>query len=789
MAAATLLGVVSGCKKKDNTPDAQATPDNRAVKLEHAYTEHELGIDVGQSANNLVYSDGRLYFIRYASSDNRAADEVYESSTQIVSALLDGTDEKVHGEWKSVYDPFSDNRVRSESYPTAYGVAADGSIVVAERVYTSDETNPNDPIYEEGLYIVKLSAEGEELLRVPLDDEVSAMDMYIERVLFDAAGNVYLVGWNSIVVLDGATLKYAFMYQENNGMNGSFATPEGEIMIITYGMAGMEFKTLDFAAKSAKPGKTYEGNKYFYNTSDGFGRFAFCFPYEANIYGFDLETMTDEMIVSGANSDIDLRQIGSMVTLADGFIVSKYLDEGGTTLVRLIENPDAMVGDKTIVTLGVLYGGQVESQVMAFNRQSTTTRIMVTDYSQYNTQDDYTAGMLRLDADIMAGRAPDIICFDDGGLQASKYAAKGALADLYPLLDADTTVKREDLFENILKAGEVDGKLVHMIAGFGIFTLAGKESIFGDVNSITPQELARIADSRPGSLIMEDMTVDNWLQFSVLFGLEQYVDWATGKCDFDNPDFIAALEFAKRFPKEIDYGNGDDWEVRQRESAEAILSGKTLLQMASFYDGIRSVRSLYSQLGENPAFVGFPAPEGQSGHIISARMDFGISATSPHKELAWEFISRFLAEDYSSGDRWSNTISANRLRFEREAAEELKPLSERDLSKGLNIMIQVGNSGWGTSIYSEEEYIDFLERSVAYSGVDIEALRQYEMTEDEVARARQVIEGATVSLAQNEQIFKIIQEEAESFLSGAKTAQEAARIIQSRVALYVAESI
>ena len=799
LAAATLLGTLAGCKGKtdannDSKDPAQtlSAPDNTNVRLEHAYTETEIEFSSNSSAQNLVYADGRIYFIRHSDSQmgrdisENNADEII-NYVELVSVNLEGADEQVLRKWENSY--VIDSRVSSTTQLRTFNRAKDGTFVLIEESYHYDETDPMNPEYENSMRLIRLSADGEELLTKELGDEVDTENMYIERMLFDAEGNVFLTGWDAIVVLDGQTLEHLFTQREpNGGMQGGFVTPEGEVAYLTYGMDGLEFKMLDVAAKTAKPGKTYVGDKYFSNAlSDGFGDYAFCFPYQSNIYGFNLETMTEELVVSGANSDADLRNIGSMITLDDGFIVSKYLDEGGTALTRLVENPNAMVGDKQIITLGVLYSGQIEGEVLRFNKSSTTARIMITDYSQYNTADDYMAGMTRLDADLIAGRAPDIICFSDG-LQASKYAAKGVLTDLYPILDADPTLSREDLFENILKAGEVDGKLAHIIAGFGIYTLAGKQSIFGDITGITTQELARIADSRPDSRIMEDMVdVESWLQLSVMLGLDTYVDWTTGTCSFDNPDFIAMLEFATRFPKEVNYDN-IDWNVRDREVSEALADGRILLQIASFYDGIRSVRSLKAQFGEDAAYVGFPAPEGQSGHVITAAMDFGISEASQNKELAWEFIRSFLAEDFSSGERWNEVLSANKAKFDRIAAEELLPLSERDLSKGINVMIQVGNSGWGTSIYSEEEYIDFVENIAAQTGINVEEMRKYELTAAEVAAARGVIESATVSVSHNEQIYAIIQEEAQSFISGAKTAEESARIIQSRVSLYVAET-
>ena len=39
----------------------------------------------------------------------------------------------------------------------------------------------------------------------------------------------------------------------------------------------------------------------------------------------------------------------------------------------------------------------------------------------------------------------------------------------------------------------------------------------------------------------------------VYSNLDQFVDWSTGECSFDSPDFIKMLEFVNTFPAEYDW--------------------------------------------------------------------------------------------------------------------------------------------------------------------------------------------------------------------------------------------
>jgi len=794
----TLIGLLSACSTKpaedgDKNNDAAGSPlTSGDGKLDYAYLAEPINIDSDTYMRSIIVVDGRIYYIRGTDRPSPSGDGTSTYVTELISVTLDGADERVHYTLSSSFDKTSETS-SNESLDN-FNVREDGTIIALLETYTFTQSDDEYNYPESSYSLLIIAPDGTEKTTV-LSDEVDMRNTYFEKILFDADGNIYLMSYESIIAINGETGEYAFSINNNDSVQSSFRAADGRVMFNAYGPTGMVIKSVDFASKSVREETVYNSSRYFYTCADGTGDYACYFNYNSDIYGLRMDNWNEDLIVSGINSDIDLNDLSAITAIDDGFLIAQYSyseTSSSMSISRLTKNENATVGDKVILTLGVLESYLINAEVTRFNRESSTIRVVVTDYSQYNTSDDYTAGMTRFDADILSGRAPDIISFTGGGLPPAKYAAKGILEDLYPFLDADPQLSREDMLQNILKVGEVNGELSHIVTGFSILTLAGKQSVFGNVTSITPQELAAVVNRYPDARLIDDITADTWIQMSVLLGLDTYIDWTTGKASFDNPDFIAALEFAKRFPKEIDYGARDEeyYMMRQQNMAKDIADNKILLQDAYMSRDIRGIRDSKSLFGEDVAFVGFPAPEGKSGHVLYPDLDFGISATSQHKDEAWEFIRTFLMPDYQvAGDSWRNTISTNRTKFEAAAAEEMKPLSERDLSKGLNIMIQTGSMGWGLTIYSEEEYTEFLEQNMAAEGIDIEAFRRYEMTESEVNQARSLIESASMTISQNEQILKIITEETEAFINGAKTAEDTAKIIQSRVQLYVSESM
>ena len=70
------------------------------------------------------------------------------------------------------------------------------------------------------------------------------------------------------------------------------------------------------------------------------------------------------------------------------------------------------------------------------------------DYYQYNTADDYSIGMSKMNTDIASGNTPDIIMISSE-MPVNSYISKGLFADLNPFLETDSELNREDYIENI----------------------------------------------------------------------------------------------------------------------------------------------------------------------------------------------------------------------------------------------------------------------------------------------------------------------------------------------------
>jgi hypothetical protein len=80
--------------------------------------------------------------------------------------------------------------------------------------------------------------------------------------------------------------------------------------------------------------------------------------------------------------------------------------------------------------------------VTRFNQASGEYRITVRDFTEGGIYDTDTA-VMRLNTELSAGKYPDLFLFT--GISPFSYISKGYLSDLYPYIDEDPDISREDI--------------------------------------------------------------------------------------------------------------------------------------------------------------------------------------------------------------------------------------------------------------------------------------------------------------------------------------------------------
>ena len=381
--------------------------------------------------------------------------------------------------------------------------------------------------------------------------------------------------------------------------------------------------------------------------------------------------------------------------------------------------------------------------VLLFNRANSNDKIEIVDYSIYNTAQNDNTGTMKMIAEIIAGKVPDI--YDLTNLPTDKYIANKMLVDLYVFMENDPEIEREDYIENILTACERDGKLFEVIPWYFISTVAGRTEDVGENIGWTLNEFRQITDLMPNKRVFGlYFTRYDFLKCALFLNASELVDWSNGSCYFDSDYFIDMLEFASTLPSEQDLS----WDNEGLD----VYDGTQLLVYHEFniINSVNYIRSIYR---DDITFKGFPASEG-SGNVIATYLSLGISSASPHQEEAWSFIRGFLTESYqNSTPIWYAML----------------PLMSSSLDKVMD---------------SHRYQVATWNGVLVAGGLELKTFKEPDY---DIPKAYELIHSADRVMRVDFDIMNIVFDEANSFFASDKSAAAVAKITQNRVQTYVSE--
>ncbi len=184
-----------------------------------------------------------------------------------------------------------------------------------------------------------------------------------------------------------------------------------------------------------------QGYNFYYSNLDG-------------IYGVKDDEST--LVVSFINSDFSPGSIREFYPMENGdFVV--YLQNDNEYRYASPRSQEEIDSTKLISLAAVNLSRELEEAVIDYNRAETGYRIVVKDYSEYNTTDEPYLGYETMKKDMLDGIVADMICTE--GVNFESLATKGLFADWYTLMAADEEFNRSDYITNFFEAYEYKGKL------------------------------------------------------------------------------------------------------------------------------------------------------------------------------------------------------------------------------------------------------------------------------------------------------------------------------------------
>ncbi|WP_026494557.1 ABC transporter substrate-binding protein [Butyrivibrio sp. WCD3002] len=613
----------------------------------------------------------------------------------------------------------------------------------------------------EEYYLVKYSSDGTEVFREKINAEESE-DSYFYITSFVATDKgVAISDSNGIHIYsseNGSFVKDVDCGEDFDSSNGNYfalyAKNDGGALATLNTETNMEFYTLDFdgAKLNHLEGSTIPA--YEYNIAAGIG----CDVLLANgegVFSYNVGDAEPKMIMNYVDSDISIYGLYSFAAINEKDLYCLLPTDESYTLAVLNKVDPKEVKDKKTIVLGCNYiDYDVRSHVVKFNKENDEYRIVISDYSKYDTDDNYSGGSSRLNTDIVSGNIPDILVLDTD-MPVDSYISKGLFLDMSDYFNKDEEISKNEYLDTVMEAFKTDGKMYKLIPSFYVETVMTAKEYVGDKTTWTIADLEKLIKDKNVNYknVFGALGRDDLFEMALSLTGSQFIDWSTLTCSYNSDAFIHLLEFANEFPEELE---DDEYFA---DTSSFWREGKALasrLSISSFSDINYEEKGVY---GKDIVPIGFPSENG-TGAAIFPNLQLTISSNSKVKDGCWEFVRYFLTDDYQKNIDTAWPVSMKRINELAEAAQK-KPTYTDENGK-------------------EVEYDD-----TYYIG-DSEIIID-PMTKDEVQELIDYLGSIDQVGNYNEEVNKIIKEEAAAYFSGQKSAAEVADIIQSRVQIYVNE--
>jgi len=480
------------------------------------------------------------------------------------------------------------------------------------------------------------------------------------------------------------------------------------------------------------------------------------------VYGYTIETQMQTALFNLA--EVGLRNVMNAYESADGslLILSGNWENDFLTpeLYVLLPISRDAPDERTIITVGAVAQPYWFPRMIAdFNNKSDAYRVELIEFRETSDWSQIDRALMRLQVELMTGRGPDIVILPSGWMMNHSY-----LLDLYPLIDLDDDLSRADFLPNMLAALEgEDGTLPMVTDYFTIRTVIGLPEAAERIDIWTPEEMLRVVHQthethypfRPGQ------DSEWFIRAMLTYSGTDFIDWYTMQANLDNAAFVEVLETAKLINDvRSDAGWTDPLVLMSR--------GEQLLDLNIFF-GWGAYRTYLTVLDDFNV-LGLPTVDGGK-NVLVPNLQMGISVVSENADGAWEFLRNFLLPEAVATVAKDGMLPFRIDTFNDILTDISTPRMEADEN---GAMVEVPQSElWFNS---------------GVAGV-FDIVGVYAITQEQAENFKSIVENAVPMRGQviYQGLWDLIGADIERFFMGSATAEDTARVIQSRVSIYLAE--
>lgn len=711
-----------------------------------------------EKVSNVFVQNGKLYLSTcvYTKSDSGVIVGANEETKELEihnGIMKDATVKKLYSVNIDGTDLKEITYLKGESnqYVQDMAVGKNGNMAFLMCSYNK---NTKDTAYQ----IIKTDEQGNEIVREDITEIMGSLqESYIIKMLIDEKDRIVMSVDNAVYILDENEKSVKEVKTESDSYVECMALTKGGqivcgISIWRKGYVSTKLQVLDVEHK--KWGEAYELEETYLSGAEALMNgveYDVYYSDDSGIYGYNMEERKSVKLLDYMASNITRNNCQSIKPFVENQFIGIAFDKDHQTSLVVYNKATSNSLEKTIITFGAVWvDDNVKKQIIEFNKNSKEYQIEIVDYS--NEEDP----IAKVNADIAAGNIPDILSLSS--LPYEEYIIKGMFEDLTPYFEKDENIHIEDMIDSVYKAMKSeDGKLYYISPSFGVSTLIARSSNVGDRTGWTFNECKTVLEEKGDSVrafYSEDKM--GMLYAFVINGLNDFVDWDTGKCSFNSPEFKTMLEICNMGTDDAENYNDDSISM-----SSLIQEGKVLfIQGWVSLDEVQIYSKMY---GNDITFIGYPNKEKQGSYF---RFDnqMAIYAGSEVKDGAWEFLRIFMTKEFQGKN---DNLDGSPTRQD-----------------CMSMLV--------TAKMATEEYIDELGQYV-YPFNGIKSWDDFEvevgaLSQEEADMYISLVNSTTKASSSDNAMVEIVEEEAKTYFAGEKSLDETVNIIQNRITTYVNEN-
>lgn len=766
--------LLGGCN--DTTEEVEVMKQ----KVTNVYRSDYITLPDNYSASSTslsINSDGRVYVLCNEIIDA----ETYEVAPLIYSFDING--ENVEIEYIEI-DEFVNNDENIVSYVNNFVTTSQGEKVyliyksnmetsAQQRLLNMYDTDNNLIFSIDPKDHFDTTVDTSRYLGMPANSDYFSINYM--RVSSD--DTIYLTSDNAVVAINSDGEKLFELAIENGYINDVVTTTDGKVLLSYMDNETYQnvYKYIDADKKAFGDALEMPSSNQNISLYVGAG-YELYYKDEIGVYGYNIDE-EPVLLMNILNSDIIANTFNNIKIInQDKFLYVGYdYITNKQEFIILTRIPDDEVEPKIIINLSFLNASSymLTTAVVNFNRKNDLYRIVMNDYSLLSAYTDTAYGdptisKTQFENDILSDKIPDIMIIDSN-MDLNSYVSKGLFADLYEFMDNDNDFDKDNILNCVRNAYENDGKLYYIPSTITINTLAGKTSIVGDKEGWSMNEVIKFVTEYPDSYLTSNFNKSYLFNILMTVGIHDYVDYENVTCYFDSEEFIELLNYINTFDKESfveklsDDERNEFWQNQNKYYSDGtILLNDVYINSFSQY---LSVKFAFSN--EDITFKGYPSASSNGGYISSYQL-FAIADKSLCKDGAWEFLKYMISDEVISTDQWSHNgipVTESAFYITAENAKEIYYYFRGDSYGGyMSAHTLIENSA------------------------DLGYPYEMRLTDEDIEFLKNYIDNITMTRDSENELLQIISEDIEVFLAGEKSAEETAKVIQSRALIYISEN-